>query len=82
MSEKIEVTAKFVNNYQFGFECPFCFTKYKMNGDPYKNAKRVIHVHGSEGILENRKTVREAHCNKDSNKRIFIINITDETVRN
>jgi hypothetical protein len=25
------------------FECPFCFTKYKKNNEPSKNAKNVIH---------------------------------------
>lgn len=34
----------FVNPKQFiGFECPFCWTKYRINGLPYRNAKRVIH---------------------------------------
>jgi hypothetical protein len=28
------------------FECPFCVNKYKLNGNPYKYAKPVIHTHG------------------------------------
>lgn len=79
----VEVVAKFVNKYQFGFECPFCFSNYKKNGEPYKRAKKVIHYHGSEGTLENRTTTRIKHCDKNRVPKFdyFIIHITDETIR-
>jgi|TARA_R100000084_G_scaffold99643_1_gene54135 hypothetical protein len=40
------------------FTCPFCVSKYKKNGNPYKYAKPVVHVHGSGNGLG----TRTAHC--------------------
>lgn len=75
----IIVKAQFINKYQFGFKCPFCFTKYKKNGDPYKNAKHIIHKHGSNGNLNNRVEHRFSHCY--NNKSDFLIEINNETIR-
>lgn len=33
--------------YQSVFECPWCWTMYKVNGEPYKKSKRIIHRHGA-----------------------------------
>jgi hypothetical protein len=43
------------------YKCPVCFTKYKKNGQPYANAKNVIHKHGSCGDLSNRIEHRAHH---------------------
>jgi hypothetical protein len=48
------------------FECPFCYTKYKKDGTPCKNAKRQVHIHGW-GHGEN-MTLRVPHCDEQSKK--------------
>lgn len=74
-----EVEAKTISNKTFTFECPFCWSRYKKNGQPYKTAKRVIHTHGSSGDLSNRREHRQGHCHlKDTD---FHIHITDNTKR-
>jgi hypothetical protein len=40
------------------FSCPFCVKKYKLNGQPYKYAKPVIHTHGRGDSYGN----RVPHC--------------------
>lgn len=32
---------------QMSYECPFCYSRYKQNGIPYKRAKRRMHYHGT-----------------------------------
>jgi|SRR3989338_1519209 len=34
------------------FTCPFCWTMYRKNGQPYLRAQRVKHLHGSGGNLK------------------------------
>ena len=46
------VHAKSINKIQFYFECPFCWTKYKKNGEPYKNAKRYGQKNGDSRVSE------------------------------
>lgn len=44
----VKVIAKSIStNGDVAFECPFCWTKFSINGEPYKEAKPVIHYHGS-----------------------------------
>ena len=84
IKKDVIVEAIYVTRSQLAFVCPFCFTNYKKNGEPYKRAKKVTHYHGSEHKLENRTTRRIAHCDP---KRLppnfgeFIIQITDNTKR-
>ncbi len=62
------------------FKCPVCWSKYKKNGQPYKNAKRVEHFHGSERNTIRRETKRVPHClDEAKNYREFLIAITEET---
>lgn len=55
MSKKVEyeydagiIKVKYlcVDESKVSFVCPFCKVKYNKNGDPRKNAKSVIHIHG------------------------------------
>ena len=78
------VHATSINKIQFYFECPYCWTKYKKNGEPCKNAKRLIHCHGSDNTFENREEHRGAHCignNGDRYNGSFNIIIDDNTIR-
>jgi hypothetical protein len=68
----INVVAKFINKVQFGYECDYCHTKYKKNMEPYKSAKRVIHLHGSNGMLHNRNEDRAMHCNKQRLEKLRV----------
>jgi hypothetical protein len=77
---EITVYAKSIDKIHFYFECPFCWTKYKKNGEPYKNAKRLIHRHGSCNTFENREEHRVGHCRETH--RHFIIVIDDNTFKN
>ena len=62
-------------------KCPYCFTKYKKNGQPYKTAKNLIHLHGSTGDLTNRIETRSHHSNTCNNNFTWNIAITDNTIR-
>ena len=75
----VSVVAKSVDKFYIRYECPFCYTKYKKNGEPYKTAKHEIHKHGADGKLENRIEHRISHCAKNSHNVDIIIN--DDTLR-
>ena len=78
------VHASAIDSKYVEFECPFCWTKYKKNGEPWKNAKRVFHVHGSGGDLSNRITHKVPHCDRDRFPKDlcgFAIAIDDSTIR-
>lgn len=48
--------------YTVHYECPFCWSKYKKNGEPYKTAKRVIHHHGTDKKENHFIGHRHFHC--------------------
>ena len=75
------VYAKSIDKIHIRFECPFCWTKYKKNGEPYKNAKRLIHRHGSCNTFEIREEHRGGHCMPERYGGNFIIIIDDNTIR-
>jgi len=75
----MDIIAKTIDLETFAYECPTCWSIYKKNGEPSLRAKRVIHTHGSGGILSNRIENRGTHC-KNHNKNVDI-HITDETRR-
>jgi len=81
--KNFSVEANVITPKQIYFECPFCWSKYKKNGEPYKNAKRLRHIHGNEcHTSENRVTTRTPHCiHRNELDGEFIINITENTVR-
>ena len=84
MPEYIEVEANYITKNQFSYTCPFCYTKYKKDGNPYKNANNKFHYHGSGGELHNRIEHRVPHCDtgrfpKQASE--FKIHITDGTIR-
>jgi hypothetical protein len=73
------IVAKTIDLDNFTYECSRCWSKYKKNGEPAARAKHIVHTHGSDKDLTNRKEYRIAQCiNK---KRPIIIHITDETKR-
>lgn len=77
------VEADVITPEHISFECPFCWSKYKKNGEPYKTAKRLRHIHGNElRTSENRVITRSPHCIRPNELNgQFIINITEKTVR-
>ncbi len=75
----MDIIAKTIDLETFAYECPVCWSVYKKNGEPSLRAKRVVHRHGSEGILSNRIENRIIQC-KDHIQNIEI-HITDETRR-
>lgn len=71
------------------YVCPWCWTKYKKNGQPYPNAKRLIHTHGNAyKTMDNHDAGdRFLHCNDHIFERrpkgctgVRIL-VTDETER-
>lgn len=80
------VRATSVGSRDLYYMCPFCFTNHKKNGEPYKNAKRVEHHHGSNGDTSNHFISRCPHCTSERSRimmegKSLCIGITDETVR-
>jgi len=75
------VVADFVGKYEFFFTCPYCWSRYKSDGTPFKNAKRIVHTHGSNGEMHNRIEARISHCVKPTACSGFKIHITDKTKR-
>lgn len=52
---------------QLAFDCPFCHTNYKNNGEPYKRCYFKIHTHGlCKKDADGNYGVRAAHCDKKS----------------
>jgi hypothetical protein len=56
------VKAHKIDNFHIYYVCNHCWTKYKKDGTPYKNAKKVIHRHGSCNQFDNRIESRVPHC--------------------
>ena len=85
MNINCHVVAKYVNKSQVTFECPFCYTRYKKNGDPAKSAKNATHVHtNSKGTTENQIFTRVPACGKRFPRQEFVefeIAVTDDTKR-
>jgi transposase-like protein len=77
-----DVYASTISNKHIKFKCPFCYSKYKKNGEPYKRSKRIFHTHGSNNDLTNRTEHRLAHCygNKEY-ATDFNIHIDNNTTR-
>lgn len=81
---KIVVQAETINPIQFSYECPFCYSRTKKDGNPYARAKPLKHYHGSNGDLSNRTEYRTAHCKyipREYSSVEFVIQITDATIR-
>ena len=84
-SQKIEkncVIATKITPDNIFFECPYCWTAYKRDGERTQRSKPLIHLHGNEtGDKTNRIITRSPHCRNCRNDECFIISITDDTVR-
>ncbi len=52
---------------QLAFDCPFCHTNYKINGEPYKRCYFKTHIHGlCKKDSDGNYGVRTPHCDKKS----------------
>lgn len=81
-NRECHIVAKSVDRKYLIFDCPFCLNKYKKDGTPFKNAKRVEHIHGAEGF-HNYSIGKAPHCSVFPKKcDYFIIYVTDKTQRN
>jgi hypothetical protein len=74
----MKVTASIITPECLYYTCPNCKSSYTKKGKPRKNAKAVVHVHGSEGIIENRETHRVSHCPRSVD---VTIRVTGDTRR-
>lgn len=60
--DNVKVIAKWITRDEIAFECPFCWTRFSINGEPYKGAKRVIHYH--KNIIYSKMSCHEIGCKK------------------
>ena len=60
----VKVIAKWISNKIVAFECPFCWTRYSVNGEPYKKAKSIIHCYEtkSNNIYTNFRIYQIPYC--------------------
>jgi hypothetical protein len=80
--DSIEVHAHTITKMQFYYTCPFCWTRYKKNGEPSLKGYPGTHWHGSGGNLTNQRTHRVSHCTKSTEKTGSVfITIDDSTIR-
>lgn len=77
MTEIVECTK--LTKHNIYFECPYCRTSYKRNGEPRRNSRNIVHIHGNAGDFSNRTENRAGHCRNDI--RNFDIKITDNTLK-
>lgn len=77
----IHIVARTVVKNTVTFTCPFCWTEYKRDDTPSKNATKVTHVHGTGGNINNSIYHREPHCDPSHNTNRFIIYVTSKTIR-
>ena len=55
------------NKDQLAFQCPFCYNKWKKNGEPYKNGIFKYHFHGDAGKDPDRNYgIRVPHCSTEA----------------
>lgn len=72
--------ADWINFNQFGYTCPYCWTRTNKDGKPRKNAKNLEHRHGNDmKSYNNREESRSSHC--PILKGNIEILITDNTKR-
>tara|TARA_Y100000004_G_scaffold122176_1_gene137369 strand:- start:192 stop:524 length:333 start_codon:yes stop_codon:yes gene_type:complete len=65
----ILVPAKKWNDNMLTFECPFCYTKYKNNGQPYKRGILKYHFHGLDcKDKDGNYGLRTPHCSDETKK--------------
>jgi hypothetical protein len=76
------VKASKIDNIHIYYECPYCWSKYKKNGEPYKTAKRITHQHGSCNDFSNRTESRISHCYEPNKSHTVKIIIDDSTKKN
>jgi hypothetical protein len=77
---KTIVKAHKMDNIHIYYECPYCWSKYKKNGEPTKTAKRITHQHGSDNDYSNRTENRISHC-YEPNKSYAVNIIIDDTTK-
>lgn len=61
-------------NWLITFECPFCFSKYRKNNEPHKNAKNIDHTHGTDASEMEKGYIsgRSSHCHKMEDYIVYI----------
>ncbi len=65
----IPLPAKKFGEHQLMIECPFCFSKMKKNGQPFKNAHYLCHYHGDDGLDDDGNYgTRTIHCSDNVKK--------------
>ena len=69
---------------QVFYRCDVCYERYKKNGEPYKNSKTVIHIHGNEEHSNTNRVIERMHHSNSPNVKTFnqvCIHVTDDTIR-
>ena len=79
----MNVQAKEITATSIKYECSFCWSKYKQDGLPAANAKRIVHCHGNTiSDFSNRIEDRRSHCdNPMIEHNTVFIHITDNTTK-
>ncbi len=64
----IPIPVKKWGDNQLAFECPFCYSKYKKNGQPYKMGTHKLHFHGTGGEKDKDGNygTRTPHCDNEA----------------
>tara|TARA_A100001201_G_scaffold69671_4_gene64261 strand:+ start:394 stop:723 length:330 start_codon:yes stop_codon:yes gene_type:complete len=65
----IPVPVKKWNDKEMAFQCPFCYNKWKKNGEPYKNGIHKYHFHGlTKPNKDGNYGLRTPHCTDESKR--------------
>ena len=63
----IPIPVKKWGKNQIAFQCPFCYTKWKKNGEPYKSGIFKYHFHGLTPPDKNGNYgTRVPHCSNEA----------------
>ena len=64
------------------YKCSECFTRYRKDGFPARNAKNIYHRHGNDTKQPfNRVLFRTHHSNRNSNIKNVKIIVNNDTCR-
>jgi len=59
--ESFDIIAERLNEDYIYYSCPYCFSKYKQDGSPYKSAKPIFHIHGNDEKSDKNRIIHRGH---------------------
>ena len=85
MDESFDIIAERVTEDYIIYSCPYCFSKYKKDGTPYKSAKSVYHMLGNEEQSDKNRIIHRGHHAvkqmEGKSPANVVIHITDNTLK-